>query len=177
VSENLPTREQAIQLLRRNGCSANVVNHCLSVAKTALKTAEALKNKGVAVDVELVEIGALLHDIGRSRTHGVDHAVEGAKIAEFAGLPKPVISIIMRHVGGGITASEAEALGWPTTNSYVPTTLEEKLVSFADKLVEGAKRVSVEVRVEHLLKEGKPAAAERVRKLHDEIATLIGDCP
>jgi uncharacterized protein len=177
VNEDLPTREQAIQLLYRNGCSANVVNHCLTVAKLALETAETLKNKGIAVDVELVEIGALLHDIGRSRTHGVDHAVEGARIAESAGLPNAIISIIKRHVGGGITADEAEALGWPTDDSYVPATLEEKLVSFADKLVEGSKRVSVEVEVEQLFKEGKPEAAERVRKLHDEIAALIGDCP
>jgi uncharacterized protein len=177
VSEKLPTREQAIQLLYRNGCSASVIDHCLTVAKLALETAETLKNKGIAVDVELVEIGALLHDIGRSRTHGVDHAVEGVKIAESEGLPKPVISIIKRHVGGGISVDEAEALGWPSDDSYVPATLEEKLVSFADKLVAGSKRVSVEVEVEQLFKEGKPEAAERVRKLHGEIATLIGDCP
>jgi uncharacterized protein len=147
------------------------------VAKLALETAEALKKKGLTVDLELVEIGALLHDIGRSRTYSVNHAIEGARIAESAALPKTVISIIKRHVGGGITASEAKTLGWPSDDSYIPLTLEEKTVSFADKLIEGSKRVPVELAIERLSREGMPDAEERVRKLHDEIAALIGDCP
>jgi uncharacterized protein len=177
VSDKLPSREQALQLLIENGCSGKVVNHCLAVSKLALETAEALKKRGFQVDLELVEIGGLLHDIGRSKTHSVNHAVEGFKIAEYAGLPKPVVSIIKRHVGGGITPVEAEAFGWPTDDVYVPITIEEKIVSYADKLIENSKQVPVEVTVEHLFREGKPEAAKRVQKLHDEIAKLIGDCP
>jgi uncharacterized protein len=128
------------------------------------------------VDFELVEIGAFLHDIGRSKTHTVHHAVVGAEIAKSAGLPELVVSIIKRHVGGGIAASEAEKLGWPK-DVYVPVTLEEKIVSYADKLIEGSNRVPVEITIEKLVKEQKHEAAERVRKLHEEIAELIGDCP
>jgi uncharacterized protein len=177
VSDKLPSRERALQLLYENGCSQKVVNHCLAVTKLALETAEALRKKGHNVDLELVEIGALLHDIGRSKTHSVNHVIEGAKIAESAGLPKSVISIIQRHVGGGIVLHEAKALGWPSDESYVPVTLEEKVVSFADKLIEGSKRVSVKLTINQLFKDGKPEAAERVRALHDEISTLVGDCP
>jgi uncharacterized protein len=177
VSEKLPSREQALRLLYENGCSDKVVNHCLAVTKLALETADALRKKGLNVDLELVEIGALLHDIGRSKTHSVNHVIEGAKIAEAAGLPKNVISIIKCHVGGGITRDEAKALGWPSDETYVPLTLEEKAVSFADKLIEGSKRVSVELTIKQLFSDGKPEAAERVRNLHDEMAALIGDCP
>jgi uncharacterized protein len=177
VSDRLPSRERALELLHENGCSQEVVNHCLAVAKLALETAEALRKKGHNVDLELVEIGALLHDIGRSRTHSVNHVIEGVKIAEAAKLPKSVISIIRRHVGGGIVQHEAKALGWPRDESYVPLTLEEKAVSFADKLIEGSKRVRVELAINRLFNDGKPEAAKRVRILHDEIATLIGDCP
>jgi len=53
-------------------------------------------------------------------------------------------------------------------------TLEEKIVSYADKLVEGSKKVSVETAIEHLSRDLKPDAAVRVRKLHDEIAELVG---
>ncbi len=103
MSEKLPSREQALQLLRENHCSVKVIKHCKAVARLALETANALKEKGLQVDSDLVEIGALLHDIGRSKTHTVNHAVVGAEIAKSAGLPESVISIIKRHVGGGIT--------------------------------------------------------------------------
>jgi uncharacterized protein len=176
VSEKLPSREQALQLLRESQCSVKVIKHCKAVAKLALETAEACKEKGLNVDLELVEIGALLHDIGRSKTHTVHHAIVGAEISASAGLPEPVISIIKRHIGGGITTSEAEKLGWPK-DVYVPMTLEEKIVSYADKLIEDSKRVPIEIAIEKLAKERKQDAAERVRKLHEEIAKLIGDDP
>ena len=175
MSETLPSRERALKLLIENGCSINVVNHCQAVARLALETAEILNKKGLKVDLELVEIGALLHDIGRSMTHTVDHAIKGAEIAKKSGLPKQVVSIIKRHVGGGIMANEAKALGWPTDDLYVPLTLEEKVVSYADKLIEKGKRVSVELAIDQLYRESKPEAAERVRKLHEEITALLGD--
>ncbi len=176
MSEKLPSREQALQLLREHQCPTEVINHCKAVTKLALETATALRERGLKIDFELVEIGALLHDIGRSKTHTVHHAVVGAEIAKSAGLPDSVISIIKRHVGGGITASEAKKLGWPE-DVYVPITLEEKTVSYADKLIENSKRAPIEVTIEKLSKEIKPEAAERVRKLYDEIASLIGDDP
>jgi uncharacterized protein len=176
VSETLPSREQALQLLRENKCSEKVINHCMAVTELALETARTLKERGLEIDFELVEIGALLHDIGRSKTHSVHHAVVGAEIAKSAGLPDSVVSIIRRHVGGGITASEAEKLGWPK-DVYVPVTLEEKVVSYADKLIEKGKRAPIKVTIEKLSEEKKYEAAERVRKLYDEITGLIGDCP
>jgi uncharacterized protein len=176
VSEALPSREQALQLLRENHCSVKVVNHCKAVAKLALETANILKDKGLEIDFALVEAGALLHDIGRSKTHTVHHAVVGAEIAKSAGLPDSVISIIKRHVGGGITADEAEKLGWPK-DVYVPVTLEEKLVSYADKLIENSKRAPIDVTVEKLSGELKCEAAARVRRLYEEITGLMGENP
>jgi uncharacterized protein len=115
VSNELPSREQAIQFLRQSGCHPKVIRHCKAVASLALKTAQNVQKKNLNVDSHLVEIGALLHDIGRSKTHTVHHAIVGAELGETLGLPKPVILIIKRHVGGGITDSEAEELGWPKT--------------------------------------------------------------
>jgi uncharacterized protein len=90
-------------------------------------------------------------------------------------LPKPVINIIRRHVGGGITFEEAKWLGWPSSEGYIPLTLEEKVVSYADKLIDGGQRVPVELTVEQFRRMGFSEAAERVVKLHDEITALIGD--
>lgn len=132
-----------------------------------------MKKKGLNVDVKLVEAGALLHDIGRSRTHTINHLIEGVKIAESASLPNSVVSIIKRHVGGGVTPEEAAKLGWPK-DDYVPVSLEEKIVCYADKLIEGSNRVPIQVTTDQLstLNNG---AAERVKKLHEEIIALIGD--
>ena len=176
MSETLPSREQALQLLRENQCSEKVINHCKAVTELALETANVLKERGLKIDFALVEIGALLHDIGRSKTHTVHHAVVGAEIAKSARLPDSVVSIIKRHVGGGITASEAEKLGW-SKDVYFPITLEEKIVSYADKLIEDSKRAPIDVTIEKLSGELKYEAAERVRKLHEEITDLIGDDP
>jgi uncharacterized protein len=176
VSSPLPSRAQALQLLHEYGCSPAVIRHCEAVAEIALKTAKALQEKGFKIDSDLVEIGALLHDIGRTKTHTVNHAVVGAEIAASAGLPENVVSIIKRHVGGGITAAEAEKFGW-AKDVYVPLTLEEKIVSYADKLIEDGRQASIEVTIRKLAAEHKEDAAERVRRLYEEIEHLLGDNP
>ena len=175
MSEKLPSREHALQFLHRYRCSRHVVKHCETVAELALKIAKACKERGLKVDLELVEIGALLHDIGRSKTHTVHHAVAGAEIAKSLSLPEALISIIKRHVGGGITTREARKLGWPK-DVYVPQTLEEKIVSYADKLVEGCQQVSIERTIHKFSEELSPSAIARIRRLHEEMSALIGDC-
>ena len=172
MSNKLPSREQAIEILRKNHCSTRVINHCQAVAALAVELAKQLETKNCKVDLELVEIGALLHDLGRSKTHTVDHAIVGAKIAESLELPQPVISIIKRHVGAGITAQEAQWLGWPK-DVYVPATLEEKIVSYADKLIDGSRKVPIDLTIKQLQMDQKSDAAERVRKLHEEITSLL----
>jgi uncharacterized protein len=176
VSSRLPSREQAIELLRKNNCSRQVVSHCEAVADLSLEIASQLRKKGLNVDLKLVEAGALLHDIGRSKTNAVDHGVVGGQIAEQEGLPEAVVRIIKRHVGGGITAEEAALFGWPR-DVYVPLGLEEKIVSYADKLLDNSRRrrVPIDVEIERLQAKGHKDAAERVRKLHEEITTLLGN--
>ena len=71
-------------------------------------------------------------------------------------------------------ASEAEKLGWPKDN-YVPVTLEEKIVSYADKLIETSERVPINLTIDKLREEKLDAAADRVRAIHDEIARLAGE--
>jgi uncharacterized protein len=146
-----------------------------AVSQLAVEMAEDCRHRGYEVNVELVEIGALLHDIGRARTHSVHHAVAGAEIAKQLGLPEHVIRIIKRHVGGGITQKEARKLGWPK-DIYTPETIEEKIVSYADKLIEGARRVPINRTIKELSQELPPPAIERIWKLHEEMLTLVGDC-
>ena len=174
MSSELPNREQALGLLRKYKCSPQVISHCLAVADLAVETAGKLEEKGYKIDIGLVEAGALLHDLGRSQTHTVDHAIAGAKIAQSLGLSETVVRIIKRHVGAGITAEEAKMLGWPK-DVYAPMTLEEKIVSFSDKLIDRSRRMPIETEIERLKMRNKPQAAKRVRKLNDEITSLLGE--
>ena len=176
MNEKLPSSQMALKLLSESGCSNRVIAHCKAVSALAVKFAKTCKSKGLNVNVELVEVGALLHDIGRSKTHGIKHAVVGVEIAKSMNLPTSIISIIERHIGGGINADEAEKLGLPAKD-YFPATLEEKIVSYADKLIEGSHVVSIERTIEQFsrtLGDNHPAI-DRIIRLHEELFPLIGD--
>ena len=127
------------------------------------------------MDHALVEAGALLHDLGRSVTHGIGHGAVGGELARGRGLPLAVVRIIERHVGAGIPADEARELGLPE-GVYVPESLEEKLVCYADKLAEGAGEVEFGVTVGRMVEklgEGHPAI-ERMWTLYGEITGMLG---
>jgi uncharacterized protein len=175
VSDRLPTRKEALTLLRKTGCSTNVIKHSETVTQLALEIARACQTRGLDVNTQLVEIGAVLHDIGRSETHTVDHGIAGARIAKSLDMPKPIIQIIKRHVGGGITIQEARRLGWPE-DVYIPQTIEEKIVCYADKRVEGTHRVPVEETIKKLNGKIPASAISRIRALHEEMIVLTGDC-
>lgn len=176
MSEPLPSKRRALSLLFQSGCSPEVIRHCKAVAALAIKIARACKSRGLSVNVQLVEVGALLHDIGRSRTHHVDHAIAGAEIAKSLNLPRSVVSIIERHIGGGIPPDEAEKLGWPV-KSYIPQTIEEKIVNYADKLIEGSRRIPIERTIQKFSIELGAAhpSIKRMKELQNEFSSLIGD--
>jgi uncharacterized protein len=129
-------------------------------------------NGDIYLDRDLILAGALLHDIGRSVTHDITHAVEGVRIAQRLGLPRPIIDIIQRHIGAGLTKEEAGALGLPP-GDYIPLTREEKLVSYADNLVSGTRVDSYELTVEkfgRILGDGHPGI-RRFIDMHEEITS------
>jgi uncharacterized protein len=123
------------KVLIEAGCSPGVIAHCKAVSCTAVDLA--VRVKRVTVDCELVRLGGLLHDIGRSRSHDIHHARVGVTIGRERGFSEPLLAIIERHIGAGITAAEAERLGLPKKD-YLPLTPEEKIVSYADNLTKGS---------------------------------------
>jgi uncharacterized protein (TIGR00295 family) len=160
----IPTPERCIELLRQNNCSEEVINHSKAVRDVAVKIAQK-----AGANVKLVEAGSLLHDIGRSTTHGVRHGVEGVKIAKKLGLPIDIVLIIERHVGAGIPKEEAVRLGLPEKD-YIPETLEEKIVAHADNLIQDGKKQPIEVEVEKARQKGLAFFADRLIALHTELS-------
>ena len=146
------------------------------MTRLAVEMAERLRSRGVEVDVRLVEAGALLHDIGRSRTHDADHSAVGGRMIREMGLPEELARIVDRHIGAGIPRAEARKLGLPK-GVYVPKTLEEKLVAYADKLVCGSRVVDMQVTIDDFASRlgADHPAIRRLRDLHEEMSGLLGD--
>lgn len=168
TSDRIPSPEECIGILKKQGCSDHVICHCKAVRDLAVRVAEKTN-----ADMQLVEAGALLHDIGRSKTHGIDHGVVGGRIAKKIGLPDNLIGIIEHHVGAGFTAPMAKSLGLPY-KEYIPKTLEEKIVCHADNLIDDCSRQNIEIEVERALREDHKEYAMELVKLHKEISDLIG---
>jgi uncharacterized protein (TIGR00295 family) len=164
----IPNSGQCLRLLREAGCSDDVINHCEAVRKVAVRIA-----KKAYANIQLVEAGALLHDIGRSKMQGIMHGVEGAKIATELGLPLSIVNIIERHLGAGIPKEEAIILGLPPKD-YIPITLEEKIVAHADNLIENDRKHPIEKEVEKALQKGHTKHAERLMELHRELSQRCG---
>jgi putative nucleotidyltransferase with HDIG domain len=62
---NLPTRKQCFNIIKQYHVPLHIVKHNSTVAKLAVFLAQRLKEKAIAVDIELVDRACLLHDIAR----------------------------------------------------------------------------------------------------------------
>lgn len=130
-----------IAILECAGCSEDVIAHCRVVRDLALTyTSDPI------VDRDLVEAGALLHDIGRAVTHDLSHADVGGEMCRSLGIDEAVVSIVERHVGAGLTADESSLLGL-IPRDRMPRTIEEKIVAHADNLVKGTRIITIEGRL------------------------------
>lgn len=169
----IPDKDSALEMLQKAGCSERVVQHCLIVSKLATEIAEKINENGHDIDIQLVRIGGLLHDIGRSRTHDIKHGIEGACLAREYGLDGRLISIISSHIGAGISNDEAGKIGLPPGN-YIPVTLEEKIVAHADNLVNDNEIVSISKIMGILRRKGRSETIiKRIVDLNDQIDCLI----
>ncbi|MEM2934828.1 MAG: tRNA (cytidine(56)-2'-O)-methyltransferase [Candidatus Thermoplasmatota archaeon] len=158
-----------IKILEKEGCSKEVIEHCKKVRNLAIKIAEKIAKNGINLDMEAIEAGAILHDVGRAKRNDLMHVVEGVKIAKKYGLPEKVISIIERHAGSGIDEDDAEKLGLPKKD-YNPKSLEEEIVSHADNLTSNGYRS-----IKETINEFKKFGEKQVKKLiatHEKLSKL-----
>ena len=173
--EPLPTRDFAFELLKKLKVPYQVRRHSFKVSEKALEIANKITK--AKVNIELIEIGALLHDIGRSKTHSFKHAVIGGKILKQMGLQESLVRICERHILGGLDKEDAREVGLPEKD-YIPQTLEEKIICLADKLTAGSKEVTITQRFEKWFsKYGKTKilikSNKRIQEIQKEINSLI----
>ncbi|MFH1217436.1 MAG: HDIG domain-containing metalloprotein [Pseudomonadota bacterium] len=132
MTSDYRVEQRDIDLLRESGMNENDLNHSLNVAEKALAIA---RRTGVELDMELVGRGALFHDLGKIKTHEINHGRIGAEMGEAMGLPGAVTVIMEKHIRGGLTAGEATELGLPDKD-YTLRRLEERIIIYADRLVD-----------------------------------------
>lgn len=180
---NYQIQDSDVALLRKAGVAEDDIKHCIKVAEKALEIA---RRTGMELDLELIGRGALFHDLGKAVTHAIEHGKIGAEMGSDLGLPKTITDIMEKHIRGGLTEEEAIELGLPIKD-YTLKTLEEKIVIYADRLVDiitdgiidiGEDELEAEQRFEQILKEypkyGKNfTTLQRYLGYHTEIQALM----
>ncbi|MGB9823131.1 MULTISPECIES: HD domain-containing protein [Thermodesulfovibrio] len=147
-----------------------LINHSKAVAEKALKIAEKFN-----VDKQFIYEAAMLHDIGIFMTntpkldcHGrfpyIAHGYLGREILEKERFQKHAL-VCERHTGVGITMEEIIKKNLPLPHrDMVPVTMEEKIISYADKFFSKESDGSVRVRtVEEIIKDLSRYGEEKVK--------------
>ncbi len=167
------TPEDAWSLLSEVGVPEWVYDHSRHVAGLAVAMARRAADQDLDVDEDLVETGAILHDIGRSATQDVRHASLGAGILRDRGVDESLVLVVERHTGAGIDATEASKLGLEVRD-YTPRSLAERLVAHADNLYSGSRRLSLhDVRAKYRAKDLGQALG-KIDALHSDLCSCLG---
>lgn len=149
---------------------AILMQHSLDVAHRALQIADA--HPELRAKSEFVYEAAMLHDIGIFRTNApgiccygaspyICHGFLGAELLRAEGLPRHA-RVAERHTGAGITHQEIAAQNIPIPlGDYLPETIEEKIVCYADKFYSKSKLnqvKSIEQALKSVSKHGEAGA-------------------
>jgi uncharacterized protein len=126
-------KKEDIDVLRTARMSEDDITHSVHVAEKALEIAQRIGGNGI--DQELVGRGALFHDLGKTKTHEMEHGKIGAELGCKIGLPREICDIMEKHIRGGLTEEEARELKLPVKD-YTLRRLEERIVIYADRLVD-----------------------------------------
>ncbi|MDD5178488.1 MAG: HD domain-containing protein [Candidatus Nanoarchaeia archaeon] len=158
-------RKKCLYLLKKYDVKDNLLRHSLKVNEISMFIGKKLKAKGEKIDLELLECGSLLHDIGKRLGDKlqVDHIEAGVKILIKEKL-NYIIPILTKHYIGAVN----ELRTW-----------EEKIVYYADKRVMEDVLVSLDERLKDLkkrypwLKDIIKKSGPKIKRIEKEIFDKI----
>lgn len=122
--------------------------HSTIVEKIAIRIAEKLEKEiGAEIDKEGLSFGALVHDIGvyscfdedllpvEGLPNYIAHGYLGYKILKGEGYPEKVARYAATHTATGFTVDdfERETIPLYPKQNWIPITLEEEILCYADK--------------------------------------------
>jgi len=131
-TRDIPSAAECEAILSSFSVPQALLEHCRSVAATALRLGTALRDRGLSLDLGLIHAGALLHDVAKGRPH---HAEVGATWLKAMGFTR-VGTVVACHMGLDFSGKQLD---------------EAAIVFLADKLTRGATAVSLEQRFERAL--------------------------
>jgi len=166
--------ERALRLIRDCFGNNSITRHSIATSLKAAEIAKKIQKKGHPVNTELVRVGALLHDIGRCRTHDIEHNYEGGRLLGEMGFEE-LARAVERHGSNVFDELHPSELS-----------IEEKIIYLADKLTEEDHYVTLDERlkgvVERRKKHGKEHeiplienAVKVTKQIEEEVNALMRD--
>ncbi len=177
MTEHEITEQEALEILKKYAPSKQayekVLAHSLRVRDKVVEIGSQIKN----VDMEFLKTAALLHDIGRfffppGAKDSIRHGIEGGKILRDIGLNRHA-RVCETHIGVGITKKDIISQSLPLPlNDYVPESVEEILIAYADNLdspgIEDEKDVE-----ERFAREVGEGYRQRVVDFHKKVHNIL----
>lgn len=167
-----------------------LVEHSTSVATLTLSIAA--RHPELNLDTTFLYEGAMLHDIGICLTHAPEiycfgrepyhrHGYLGATLLRKEGLERHAL-VCERHTGSGITHDEITLakLTLPKDRSYLPQSMEEKLICYADsffsktRLGQQKDYETIRYKTWHLWSDRAPHLAQAALDRLDALHALFG---
>jgi putative nucleotidyltransferase with HDIG domain len=165
----VPGLDQARQLLASLELPDGVVVHSEGVERVAAEAARMVRLAGIPIDVRLVEVAALLHDIDKpeTRDHPLEHGLAAARRLSAMGFDELAVPIAS-HPLFCLLNDDRYPIGWPAV-----------LVALADKHVAQC-FVTIDERLDDMAERypayrGEIEAARRpAHVLEQELADAVG---
>lgn len=145
----IPSRETCLNLLASYETPPHVIRHCMAVSDTAVRIGRALIEKGVDLDLNLLEASTLLHDIARVEEN---HGVKGAVFLEKRGY-RQVAKLVKSHM-------------FYATDPYKDNITEQDLLCLADRMVKEDKYVGLDERMGSVLEKLIALGVDTDRVIH-----------
>jgi hypothetical protein len=157
----MPSYYQCMLWFQKEGCAPGLWQHVECVAILSYHLALWLRRQGAQVDPIIAHRGGLLHDLAKLSTKrsGSNHGSRAGQILDSKGLPE-LAEIARKHPLFSILDEVNK-----------PSTWEQKIVYFTDKLVEEGKLVSLEERLV-ALQERYPKDKEGIAKCRPALLLL-----
>lgn len=160
---DMPSPSIALTWLQEQGTSCTLLMHVQMVAALAYCLAVELRRLGERVDPVLAHRGGLLHDVAKLSAKKLPGRPDHGKAASdfLLGRNQPVLAEIARR----------HLLFCIDDPGRTPRTWEEKLVYFADKLVDGGGLATIQTRLK-AFKLRYPDDAERISQIEPGVLAM-----